>query len=269
MGKCIPRALGYKRPMSTPFGTLIRHWRDIRRFSQLALSAETGISSRHISFLETGRARPSRSSVLTLARVLDMPKLAVNKALLAAGFAPEYPTHELSDEDLAPLMSALTTILDNHAPMPAIVIDAGWQIIGGNAPAMEMINFLPFNGSLCTVDALLNDDPNDPIFLNWETIATWTLMQLQSESSHAGENETLVGLHKRLASDPRLQGRTLGSFAEQGPFLTLQVRAGDQTLSMFTMLAEFTTAQDIAMSERRVELFFPADDATRDFFENL
>lgn len=255
--------------MSTPFGILIRHWRDIRRFSQLALSVETGISSRHISFLETGRARPSRSSVLTLARVLEMPKLAVNKALLAAGFAPEYPAHDLSDEDLAPLMGAIQMILTNHAPMPAVVIDGGWQIVGGNAPAMQMMQFLPFHGSLCTVEALLNDDPDDPAFLNWETIAAWTLFRLQAESAREGENSQLAELHKRLASDKRLRGSTLNSFSNQGPFLTLQVRALGQTLTLFTMMAEFTTAQDIAMSERRVELFFPADEATRAFFENL
>jgi len=79
----------------------MRHWRDIRRFSQLALSVETGISSRHISFLETGRSKPSRSSVLTLARVLDMPKSAINDALLAAGFAPEFRAHDPADIDLA------------------------------------------------------------------------------------------------------------------------------------------------------------------------
>jgi len=255
--------------MSTPFGILIRHWRDIRRFSQLALSVETGISSRHISFLETGRARPSRSSVLTLARVLDMPKLAVNKALLAAGFAPEYPVLDLSDAELTPMMDAIQTILENHAPMPAIIIDGGWQILGGNAPAMHMMQFLPFNGSLCTVEALLNDDPDDPIFLNWDTIATWTLFRLQTESAREGKNDKLALLHKRLAGDKRLQSKTLTSFSNYGPFLTLQVRALGQTLTLFTMMAEFTTAQDIAMSERRVELFFPADEATRAFFQNL
>ena len=100
--------------MSIAFGNVIRHWRDIRRFSQLALSAESGMSSRHISFLETGRSRPSRGSVLTLARVLDMPKPAVNEALLAAGFAPEYKSLSMEDADLAPAMSAIMTILENH-----------------------------------------------------------------------------------------------------------------------------------------------------------
>jgi len=247
----------------------MRHWRDIRRFSQLALSAETGISSRHISFLETGRAKPSRGSVLTFARVLDMPKPAVNDALLAAGFAPEYPAHDLADVDLAPMMEAMMTILNNHAPMPAIILDGAWQIVGGNAPAMHMMEFLPMKGSLNVVDSLMNDDPVHPVYLNWHEIAAWTLLRLQVETAREGGQGPLMETYKRLAADPRLAGKDLTSFTGSGPYLTLKARVGDNTLSLFTMLAEFTTAQDINMSERRVELFFPADADTKAFFEGL
>ena len=132
----------YKYDMSVSFGNLIKQWRDIRRFSQLALSIESGMSSRHISFLETGRSKPSRNAVMTLARVLEMSKPAVNEALLAAGFAPEYRSLAMDDVDLAPAMNAIMMILENHAPLPAIVIDASWNIIGGNASAQHMMQFL-------------------------------------------------------------------------------------------------------------------------------
>ncbi len=255
--------------MSTPFGTILRHWRDIRRHSQLSLACETGISARHISFLETGRSKPSRNSILTLARSLDLPKPTVNTALLAAGFAPEYPTYELSDSDLSPMMDAIQTILENHAPMPAIVIDGAWQIVGGNKAAMLMMQLLPLKGSLCTIDALLNDDPKDPVFLNWEEIAAWTVLRLQAEAARTGREGPLMDLHKRLMSDPRLSGNDVTSFADSGPFLMLKIRTPEQTLSVFTMLAEFSTAQDTTMSERRVELFFAADDVTKAYFETL
>ena len=255
--------------MSTTFGALIKNWRDIRRYSQLALSTETGISSRHISFLETGRAKPSRGSVLTLARVLDMPKPIVNDALLAAGFAPEYPKHEPSDVDLEPMVKAMATILANHTPFPAIIIDGGWQIVGGNDPAIQMMQFLPFQGSMCVVEALLNDDPVNPVFLNWAEIAAWTLTRLQLETSRAGPETELVNTYKRLASDPRCDGAEPASSSGRRPYLTMKAQIDRKELSMFTMLAEFTSAQDIAMSERRVELFFPADDETRAYFENL
>jgi len=255
--------------MNVSFGDLIRQWRDIRRFSQLALSAESGISSRHISFLETGRSKPSRGSVLTLARVLEMPRPAVNEALLAAGFAPEYKALTPDHIDLKPAMSAIMTILDNHMPMPAIVIDGDWNIVGGNMAAQGMMGFLPFNGSLCIVDALLNDDPADPIFLNWSVIATWTLIRLQNEIAQMGGNRVLSDLCYKLSSDRRLNKTDFTSFSDYGPVLTLKASIGGQTLTLLTMLAEFSTVQDLTMSERRVELFFAADEVTQIFFRNL
>lgn len=252
--------------MSSDFGGIIKTWRDIRRFSQLSLSAETGMSSRHISFLETGRSKPSRGSVLTLARALDIPKPIINEALLAAGLAPEFPSHDFSDLNLQPLMDAIGMILENHAPLPAIVIDGGWQIVGGNVPAMKLMEVLPFNGSMCVVDALLNDDPNDPIFLNWDVIAAWSLTRLQVETSRIGDTTELMEVYRRLAKDPRCADLQMTSFSAREPYLTMKARIHGQVLSFFTMLAEFTTAQDVIMSERRVELFFPADEVTRRYF---
>ena len=254
--------------MSAGFGDLLKKWRNLRRFSQLSLSVETGLSSRHISFLETGRSRPSRGSVLTLSRALDMPKPAVNDALLAAGFAPEYPAHDLSDVSVQPMLDALDMIIKNHAPFPAIVIDEDWQIVGGNVPAMGMMQLLPFNGSRCVVDALLNDDIETPIFTNWEVIAAWSLTRLQLETSRLGYDGPLTEVYNRLLSDPRSEGIDT-SFQAAEPFLTMNARVDGHTLSLFTMLAEFTSAQDIGLSARRVELFFAADDATRRYFEAL
>ena len=255
--------------MNNRFGHIVRQWRDIRRFSQLALSAESGISSRHISFLETGRAQPSRGSVLTLARVLDMPKPATNEALLAAGFAPEYAHWEADDADMVPINIAISSILENHMPLPGIVIDAGWNIVGGNAAAQSMISVLPFADTLNVVDAILNDDVDNPQFINWQDVAQWTKLRLQTEMMREGGRGPLASLYHNLANDPRLPHDELMSFADYGPVLTMQVRAGDSILNMFTMLAEFSTVQDVTMSERRVELFFPADEATRAFFDTL
>lgn len=225
------------------------------------------MSSRHISFLETGRAKPSRSEVLTLARAMDMPRGAVNEALLAAGFSPEYRSYDPSDIDLTPLNTAMLTILENYAPMPAIILDGDWNILSGNIPAARMIEILPFQGSACVVDCLLNDDADKPVFANWTEVAGWTLIRLQAEAGKAGPQSALHDLCARLSRDPRLAGRDSASFANQGPILTLNVNAGDAVLSLFTMLAEFTTAQDITMSERRVEIFFAADARTKAFFD--
>jgi len=152
---------------------------------------------------------------------------------------------------------------------PAIVIDGAWQFISGNSAAMQMIQFLPLEGSLSLIDALMNDDPDNPVFLNWEVISSWTLQRLQIESARDGGQGPVAAIYQKLAADPRLSHHDLTSFSDHGPYLTLQFKAGDQVLSLFTMMAEFTTAQDINMSQRRVELFFPSDETTKAFFESL
>jgi len=198
-----------------------------------------------------------------------MPKPVVNDALLAAGFALEYPANDVSDVSVQPVMDAIDIILKDHAPLPAIVIDENWQIVGGNAPAAHMMQFLPLNVSLCVIDALRNDDPDAPVFTNWDVIAAWSLMRLQLETSRLGYDGPLKDIYDRLARDPRSASAANASFGATEPYLTLNVQFDGQDLSLFTMLAEFTSAQDVTMSARRVELFFAADDATRDYFEGL
>ena len=127
---------------------------------------------------------------------------------------------------------------------------------------------MPFNGSLCVVEALLNDDPNEPCFLNWSLIATWTLLRLQTEIARQGPESPLADIYHRLSNDPRIKERDLASFSDYGPVLTLQVKADDHVLTLFTMLAEFSTAQDLTLSERKVELFFAADEKTRNYFQS-
>lgn len=261
--------LCYTRSMSLAFGPILKHWREVRRFSQLALSHESGFSSRHISFLETGRSNPSRGSILALARVLDMPKTATNNALLAAGFSPEFPDIEPHHDDMAPVQDAIATIMNNHAPMPAIAIDPAWNIVSGNVPAQSLLTALPFQGSLSIIDALINDDPDNPQFVNWLDVASWTALRLQAELGRRGEDTALRQTYDRLMADPRLKTTDTKSFSNYGPVLTSQIRIGDTLLTLFTMMAEFSTVQDITLSERRIELFFPADVQTREFFETL
>ncbi len=255
--------------MTPAFGPLLKHWRNLRRFSQLSLSLESGFSSRHISFLETGRSKPSRGAILTLARALDMPKSAVNDALLSSGFSPEFPVLQAQSQDMAPVHSAVKILLENHMPMPAIALDGEWNIMGGNPAALHMVTLLPFHGSFNIVDALINDDPKNPQFLNWTDVATWTALRLQTEAAKKGPGAPLRQTYERLTADPRLDTPQAKSFSNYGPVLTTRVRAENNILTLFTMLAEFSTVQDVAMSELRVELFFAADTGTQKFFENL
>src|SRR5262245_54821135 len=121
--------------VQSPFGGLLRHWRIGRGLSQLALAMEAGISTRHLSFLETGRAQPSRAMVELPAGMLDVPLSERNSLLLAAGYAPTYERRPLSAPDLQPVQRALEFILEQQEPYPAIVVDGGWNILKRNRAA--------------------------------------------------------------------------------------------------------------------------------------
>ncbi|WP_341721190.1 helix-turn-helix transcriptional regulator [Micromonospora sp. FIMYZ51] len=121
-----------------PVGELLRDWRRTRGISQLDLSIEAGVSARHLSFVETGRSRPSPELILRLAEQLDIPLVERNTMLLAAGYAPAYPSHELSDPELAPVRAAVRQILDGHRPYPAVLIDKHWRLVEAN-PAVALL----------------------------------------------------------------------------------------------------------------------------------
>src|SRR5215213_10720562 len=115
-----------------PVGTLLRAWRQRRRLSQLDLASDAGVSARHLSFVETGRARPSREMLLHLADQLEVPLRERNELLLAAGYAPVYGERSLDDPEMAPVRDALELVLRGHEPYPAVVVDGGWNVVAGN-----------------------------------------------------------------------------------------------------------------------------------------
>src|SRR5215213_11327077 len=115
-----------------PVGTLLRAWRQRRRLSQLDLALDAGVSARHVSFVETGRAKPSRDMVLHLADQLEVPLRERNRLLLAAGYAPVYGERSLDDPEMAPVRDALELVLRGHEPYPAVVVDGGWNVVAGN-----------------------------------------------------------------------------------------------------------------------------------------
>src|SRR5439155_12203745 len=119
----------------TTFGSLLRDWRQRRRLTQLDLGIQADVSARHLSFLETGRSRPSRDMVLLLAEELDVPLRGRNELMMAAGYAPAYGEHSLDDDELADVRRSLNRILDGHAPYPAVLVDGSWNLVGANRAA--------------------------------------------------------------------------------------------------------------------------------------
>ena len=252
------------------FGRLLRQWRAERGLSQLGLSVEAGVSSRHLSFVETGRAQPSREMVLLLARTLDVPLRDRNDLLIAAGYAPVYRRTGLDAPAMAPVRRALDFILRQQEPYPALVLDRHWNVLKVNeGSARVQAHFLD-----ATAVAGL-DPPNAmrlmfhprafrPFIVNWEATAASLIQWLHRDAAGGfGDVETRALLEELLAyPDVPRQWRRLDLDASTTPVLPIEFRRGDVTLRYFTTLTSLGTPHDITLQELRIESFFPADEAT-------
>ncbi|WP_368343797.1 helix-turn-helix domain-containing protein [Pelagovum sp. HNIBRBA483] len=245
----------------TDFATLLRQWRRSQRHSQLSLAHEAGISARHLSFLESARARPSRNMVMQLAQALDLPRVRVNEFLTAAGFAAAYSQTPLDAEALAPVRAALERVMENHAPYPAVLMDRDWGILGMNGAAERLFGMagIGMGGS----GLALLDLPEGPAawIENWPEVGHHLLTRLEVESRALGGRRVLDRAADRLRSDP-----AVAEFAPEGPLPPLIptiYRAGEMRLSLFSTFMQLGGTEDITLSELRVELMFPADEASK------
>lgn len=257
---------GYRCVVShATVGDLLREWRGRRRVSQLDLSLSVGVSARHLSFIETGRSRPSPEMVLALADGLDIPLRERNALLLAAGFAPRYQSRPLEDAALAPARDAVQRLLDAHDPYPGVVIDRCWNIVGANAAASALTAGLPTEllGPPANVYRLcLHPDGLAARTLNFPEWAGYLRHQL-------GRTVLLTGDPAVQALDEEVRGypgvaraaKAWGAPPDTAALLVpVELDVGDgRRLSMFTTLTTFGTPLDITLAELAVELFYPAD----------
>lgn len=245
--------------MSTPFGQTLRRWRRARGLSQLELSARARTSSRHLSFLETGRSRPGEDMVCRLAETLDLPLRDRNDLLRVAGFAPLWPEHALGDAAVAPYRRIVRHMLDQHEPFPAFVVDRWWQVVEANRGAAAFLGQLALKDARFDfVDAL--DGPLRDQLDNWEEVAWHGLYRLRREAAAAGGDtrlEALLGRMEALLAEVPPPALDLAS-----PLVCPQVTLGGHTLRFVGTIARFGSAVDVMLSELRVELMFPADDET-------
>ena len=244
------------------FGTMLRTWRATRRMSQLELASAAGVSSRHLSFIETGRARPSREMVVHLSEQLDIPLRERNSLLTAAGFAPLYRETSLSAPEMEQARNAIELVLRNH-PYPAIAVDRRWDLVDANEKALAFLDGVD--------PELLGPPPNvyrlslhpgglAPRVENFDEYADHLLSRLQHQVAVSADPE-LVDLPEEMRGYVgRRHPHTV--VAPSSVLMPMRLRVGDHVLSMMSTIAVFGTPVDITLAELAIETFFPADAAT-------
>ncbi len=254
------------------FGQRLREWRKACGKSQLALALSADVSGRHLSFLETGRALPSRGMVRRLARTLELPLRAENILLDAAGFAPRYQERHLEHEDMGSARRALEFILAAHEPYPAFVLNTHWTILYANQAHRRLHQniFPPEARALESSNVLrLVFDPDllRPFITNWDVVAPLLLKRLYRQIEVPDPDPALIELLEELHDYPGVRGiKQDSSIAERTELLVpLQMTVDHQSLSWFSTIATFGTPQDITLQELWIESFFPADRATESF----
>ncbi len=248
------------------FGGLLRAWRRRRGMSQLELGLTCDVSQRHVSFLESGRASPSRGMVLHLAGALAVPLRQQNELLLAAGFAPAFGERPAEAPDKRQVTDALKRMLAQQEPFPALLVDGRYRVLDANRAAAGLISFLlggAPTGPLNLAELILRPDALRPVLENWSEVALWLLRRLRAEAVHEGgpgaADPLAEFLHlpdvARLARQPRDE-------AEHPPTLVARFRRDGVRLGLFSIIATIGTPLDVSLQDVRVEFFFPADPAT-------
>ncbi|GHD43673.1 transcriptional regulator [Thalassobaculum fulvum] len=243
------------------FGVLLRRWRRRRGTSQLDLALDAGTSQRHVSFLETGRARPSRYMVVALAGALDVPLRDRNALLAAAGFSPAFLARQDSDPDLAAVEAALSFILDKQEPFPAIVVDRAWRLRRANAAAERMLAFLAPDGLPTATDGAID-------------LAAWIFDPDGLGPWLRNRDEVLPHMARRLGPAAPHWAAGGGRSAEGDdlplpPVLTLDVAKDGVAVRLFSTITTLGEPQDLALHDIRIESFFPADEPSRAVLEAM
>ncbi|MFM0643050.1 helix-turn-helix transcriptional regulator [Paraburkholderia bryophila] len=259
---------------SRTVGDLLREWRQRRRMSQLLLATEADVSTRHLSFVESGRALPSREMVMHLAERLDVPLRARNALLVAAGYAPLFRERPLSDPQLAAAREAVDLVLKGHEPYPALAIDRHWTIVASNNALAPLLSGASPELLKPPVNALrlsLHPEGIAGSIVNWHAWREHTLTRLQRQIEVSGDG-TLSALRDELAAYPAPPGAEAAEHdnaAVNQIAVPLRLRTPIGELSFFSTTTVFGTPVDVTLSELAIEAFFPADQQTATALRNF
>jgi transcriptional regulator with XRE-family HTH domain len=248
----------------TSFGSLLRDWRRRRRLTQLDLGIQADVSARHLSFLETGRSRPSREMVLLLAEELDMPLRARNELMTAAGYAAAYTEHSLDDAEMGEVQRSLKQILEGHAPYPAVLVEGNWNLLGANSAVALLTDLVDPQLLTPPVNVLrvsLHPRGLAPHVVDLAEYAAHLVSRLRRQAERAATTglrallDELTGYCRDAGIDPTAQPR-------DRIVLPLRLRHPDQELTLFSTVSVLGAPLDVTLDEIAIESFFPADEAT-------
>ena len=255
----------------TGFPRLLRDWRQKRRLSQLDLALSSGVSQRHVSFLESGRAQPSRNMILQLSETLDVPLRERNAWLNAAGFAPLFKARPLDDPQMNQVMGAVRMMLNAHEPFPAVALDRAWNIRLSNSAFDGLAAMLGdvwdrVGGEQRNLIRLFfHPQGIRPMVTNWAAVGPLIWRRAEREAEAVGGQE-MKSVLADLAAHQDADILWSAAGADLVPILPFNIEAGGVHLSMFAIVATFGTAQDVTADELRIETLYPADAETEALF---
>lgn len=254
----------------TRFGVRLSEWRARRRESQLTLALSANVLQRHLSFIESGRAQPSRDMIVRLCDALDIPLRERNELLDFAGYAALYPERPLERSEMQGVREALRRIVEHHEPYPAFVVDRKWRVVMNNEGAArivaacldeETVRSLSSDGSLNFMRMMFEPTQMRPRILNWTFVAPRLLARLRREAAGDAQSPSSA-LLRELAPTANCGQAPTENFEALAPTVPLEISIGGSTLTLINTITTFGTPQDVALQELRIEMAFPADSKT-------
>lgn len=266
----MPTQSSIARPLGSQVGALLRHWRDLRRKSQLELSFDTGVSQRHLSFIEVGRSVPSRQMLIDIATALDMPLRDRNALLLAGGYAPIYHDSAWDGPEMRSIAGALKRMLRQHEPFPALIMDRYWNVLKTNRSAPRFFScFTDLSARKAPRNMLhLVFDPDGlrPCVADWPSVAESLIQRVYREAVGRVIDDRAKELLAALMAYPDVEPAWASPKATDAQAVTPVIPIGlvkdGRVLNYFSMVTTVGTPQTVAAQELRVECMFPADEAT-------
>jgi transcriptional regulator with XRE-family HTH domain len=261
-------------PNTSSFGRLLRQWRTARHLSQLALATEAGISARHLSFLETGRAQPSREMVQLLVGMLDIPLGERNALLVSAGYAPVYGERPLGAPELEPVRRALQFTLRQQEPFPALVMDGDWNVVMRNGASHRIFDLfrdpLDVEEPVNVMRTVFDPQGLRRFIVNWEELAECLVHSLHRQVAATG-SDRVVRLRDELLAYPGVPSRwsVPDPLSTVPPLVSMQLQKGDLSMTFFSMITTLGTPRDVTLQQLKIECFFPADSVTEQVARRL